>query len=37
MLVAHSLNLHSRMLAGMNLYSTEIRHAFEKTLAWLNK
>ncbi|KAF9463322.1 leucine-tRNA ligase [Collybia nuda] len=26
-----------RMLAGMNLYTTETRHAFEGTLAWLNK
>lgn len=35
--LVHSLSVHFRMLAGMNLYSTETRHAFEKTLAWLNK
>ncbi|KAF8235841.1 leucyl-tRNA synthetase [Tricholoma matsutake] len=26
-----------RMLKKMNLYTTETRHSFEKTLAWLNK
>jgi len=26
-----------RMLAGMELYTSETRHAFEKTLAWLNQ
>ena len=26
-----------RLLAGMNTYTAETRHAFEKTLAWLNK
>ena len=29
--------LDERLLAGMNTYTPETRHAFEKTLAWLNK
>lgn len=31
------ISVFCRMLAGMNLYSSETRNAFEKTLGWLNQ
>ena len=36
-LVSFMLIQAFRMLKKMNLYTTETRHSFEKTLAWLNK
>ena len=36
--VIHSLKIaDGRLLAGMNMYTAEMRHAFENTLVWPNK